>query len=156
VSTDEDNPKQQNEVVPGCLYLVGTPIGNLWRPVSSGYGSPIGRRPDAAEDTRRTLRLLNALSFRKSLDQFSRAQPDFPGPEMADRLQAGESIAWCLTPACPASPIRVKRWSAFASTGHTRWLPSRGRSRADCPVMSALSTDRFVLRGFCRQGPTRL
>lgn len=144
-----ENQTRPNEVVPGCLYLVGTPIGNLGdlSPRAASVLSAVDRI--AAEDTRRTLRLLNALSIRKPLISYHEHNQSSRGPELADRLQAGESIALVSDAGMPCisdpgeALVRLcvdRGIPVVAIPGPTAALTALS--------LSALSTDRFVFEGF--------
>ena len=80
-------------VMPGCLYLVGTPIGNLGdlSPRAAAILAAVDRI--AAEDTRRTLRLLNALSISKPMISYHEHNQAKRGAELVARLQNGETLA---------------------------------------------------------------
>lgn len=144
-----DNPNQLNEVVPGCLYLVGTPIGNLGdlSPRAVAVLSAVDRI--AAEDTRRTLRLLNALSIRKSLISYHEHNQSSRGPELADRLQAGESIALVSDAGMPCISDPGEALVRLCAERGIPVVAIPGPTAALTALsLSALSTERFVFEGF--------
>src|ERR1700743_754390 len=79
--------------VPGTLYLVPTPLGNLgditFRAVE------LLRQADvvACEDTRRTLGLLNHLGISKPLWSYHAHSPDRRSRELLRELQTGKTVA---------------------------------------------------------------
>jgi 16S rRNA (cytidine1402-2'-O)-methyltransferase len=77
----------------GTLYLVATPIGNL-RDITLRALETL-RDVDliACEDTRHTLKLLNHLRISNRLISYHEHNELERAEELADRLQAGESIA---------------------------------------------------------------
>ena len=88
--------------MPGMLYLVPTPIGNL------GDISPRARQTleeadfIAAEDTRVSLKLLNHLGIKKSLVSYYEHNKDFKGNIILDRILAGETCALVSDAGSPA------------------------------------------------------
>ena len=88
--------------MPGTLYIVGTPIGNL------GDFSPRAqetlRTVDfiAAEDTRVTAKILNHFEIRKPLVSYHEHNRKEKGPDILDRLLAGESCALVTDAGMPA------------------------------------------------------
>ena len=88
--------------MPGTLYLVPTPIGNL---------GDISRRMEetlaqadflAAEDTRVSVKLLNHLGLKKPMLTYHRHNTDTGGQAVIDRLLAGESCALVTDAGTPA------------------------------------------------------
>ena len=88
--------------MPGTLYIVGTPIGNL------GDFSPRAqetlRTVDfiAAEDTRVTAKLLNHFEIKKPLVSYHEHNRKEKGPDILERLLAGESCALVTDAGMPA------------------------------------------------------
>ena len=88
--------------MPGMLYLVPTPIGNL------GDISTRCRRTledadfIAAEDTRVTLKLLNHLGIKKSLVSYYEHNKAEKGTVILDRILAGETCALVSDAGSPA------------------------------------------------------
>jgi 16S rRNA (cytidine1402-2'-O)-methyltransferase len=78
---------------PGILYVVGTPIGNLadLAPRAAEILAVVDLV--AAEDTRRTLRLLNHLGLRKRLESYHAHNWPAKGPLLIEQLRQGRSIA---------------------------------------------------------------
>ncbi len=88
--------------MPGTLYVVGTPIGNL------GDFSPRARQTletvdfIAAEDTRVTAKLLNHFEIRKPLVSYHEHNRKEKGPDILERIMAGESCALVTDAGMPA------------------------------------------------------
>ena len=88
--------------MPGTLYLVPTPIGNL--------GDISRRMADtmaevdflAAEDTRVTLKLLNHLGFKKPMVSYYRHNSGESGGAVLSRILAGENCALVTDAGTPA------------------------------------------------------
>ena len=88
--------------MPGTLYIVGTPIGNL------GDFSPRAeetlRTVDfiAAEDTRVTVKILNHFDIRTKLVSYHEHNRKEKGPSIVERLLAGENCALVTDAGMPA------------------------------------------------------
>ena len=79
--------------MPGTLYLVPTPIGNLGD-ISRRCADTLAAVDFvAAEDTRVTLKLLNYLGLKKPLVSYYRHNTAAGGEAVLERLLAGESCA---------------------------------------------------------------
>lgn len=81
------------ETKPGKLYLVATPLGNLEDITKRALETLARVDLVAAEDTRRTLRLLNHFGIKKRLLSFFQHNEMTRTTEVIARLLAGESIA---------------------------------------------------------------
>ncbi len=135
--------------MPGMLYLVPTPIGNL------GDISPRARETleaadfIAAEDTRVSLKLLNHLGIKISLDSYYEHNKDFKGNMIVERILAGETCALVSDAGSPAiSDPGEDLVKQCAEAGITVCaIPG------PCAVITALSisgqaTGRFCFEGF--------
>ena len=135
--------------MPGMLYLVPTPIGNL------GDISPRARQTleeadfIAAEDTRVSLKLLNHLGIKKSLVSYYEHNKDFKGNIILERIIAGETCALVSDAGSPAiSDPGEDLVKLCAEHGITVCaIPG------PCAVITALSisgqaTGRFCFEGF--------
>ena len=86
--------------MPGILYIVATPIGNLddMPPrVAATFGAADFV---AAEDTRVTLKLLNHLGLKKPMMSYYEHALHH-GAAILDRIEAGESCALCSDAGMP-------------------------------------------------------
>ena len=135
--------------MPGMLYLVPTPIGNL------GDISDRARKTleeadfIAAEDTRVSLKLLNHLGIKKSLVSYFEHNKSFKGNVILERILAGETCALVSDAGSPAisdpGEDLVKLCAAHGVTVCA--IPG------PCAVITALSisgqaTGRFCFEGF--------
>ena len=88
--------------MPGILYLVPTPIGNL-SDVSDRCRAVLNEADFiAAEDTRVSLRLLNALGIKKELVSYHEHNKVKSGPYIIKRIEAGEVCALVTDAGTPA------------------------------------------------------
>lgn len=134
---------------PGALYVVATPIGNL---------ADIGRRASsvlraadlvAAEDTRRTGRLLSTLGIARPLLSVHEHNEAERVPEILRRLLAGESVALVSDAGTPLISDPGFRLVRAAQEAGIRIVPIPGASAVTTALAAAgLPTDRFVFEGF--------
>ncbi len=88
--------------MPGMLYLVPTPIGNL-SDISIRCKETLENADFiAAEDTRVTLKLLNHLGIKKSLVSYYEHNKAFKGSVIVERILAGETCALVSDAGSPA------------------------------------------------------
>ena len=88
--------------MPGMLYLVPTPIGNL-SDISLRCKETLENADFiAAEDTRVTLKLLNHLGIKKSLVSYYEHNKAFKGSVIVERILAGETCALVSDAGSPA------------------------------------------------------
>jgi 16S rRNA (cytidine1402-2'-O)-methyltransferase len=144
--------------VPGTLYVVATPIGNLGDLPPRAAAVLRAVRAVAAEDTRRTMKLFAhlgaappALLSLPAFDERGRLSP------ILDRLRAGEDVALCTdagTPGVsdPGAALVAAAWEAGA-----RVVPIPGPSAAIAALAaSGFPADRFLFSGFLpRKGGAR-
>lgn len=135
--------------MPGTLYLVPTPIGNLGD--LSRRAAETFAQVDfiAAEDTRVTLKLLNHLGLKKPLVSYYRHNTDQAGGQILDRLLNGESCALCTDAGTPAISDPGEDLVALCAAHEVPVIPLPG----PCALVTALSasglgTARFVFEGF--------
>ena len=88
----------------GVLYLVGTPIGNLGDLSERARQTLAAVDLVAAEDTRRTGRLLRSLDVRAPLVSMFEGNEEARAAELIGRLEAGEDVAVVTDGGC-RSPI---------------------------------------------------
>ena len=113
--------------MPGTLYLVGTPIGNL------GDFSPRAvetmRSVDfiAAEDTRVTLKLMNHFDIHRPLISYYEHNQNAALSCLACLRE--RAAFWSRTPVCPRSPIPVRSWCGSARRQASPSRPYRDPAR---------------------------
>ena len=135
--------------MPGMLYLVPTPIGNLGD-ISQRCRETLEQVDFiAAEDTRVTLKLLNHLGIKKSLVSYFEHNKAYKGNVILDRILAGETCALVSDAGSPAiSDPGEDLVRQCAEAGITVCaIPG------PCAVITALSisgqsTGRFCFEGF--------
>jgi 16S rRNA (cytidine1402-2'-O)-methyltransferase len=133
----------------GTLFVVGTPIGNL------GDMTPRARETlarvalVAAEDTRRTGRLLAGLDIRRPMLSFFEGNELERVAQILPRLQAGDDVALVTDGGMPGvSDPGFRLVRAAAAEGiDVRVIPGPSAAIAAL-VVSGLPTDRFVFEGF--------
>ena len=144
--------------MPGILYVVGTPIGNL-EDMSVRAVRTLGEVDFiAAEDTRVTLKLLNHFEIKKPMVSYHEHNAREKGGEILTRLLAGESCA-IVTDAgmpCISDPGEDLVRLCAQNSIDTRVIP--GPSAAiSALALSGLDTSKFVFEGFLNpQKNTRL
>ena len=135
--------------MPGMLYLVPTPIGNLGD-ISVRCRETLEQADFiAAEDTRVTIKLLNYLGIKKSLVSYFEHNKASKGNIILDRILAGETCALVSDAGSPAiSDPGEDLVKLCAEAGITVCaIPG------PCAVITALSisgqsTGRFCFEGF--------
>ena len=135
--------------MPGTLYIVGTPIGNL------GDLSPRAietlSKVDfiAAEDTRVTLKLLNHFDIKKPMTSYFEHNRREKGEQIADRMAAGESCALVTDAGMPAISDPGEDLVRLC---HTRGIPvcvvPGPTAFASALALSGLPAGRFTFEGF--------
>ena len=135
--------------MPGMLYLVPTPIGNLGD-ISQRCRETLENADFiAAEDTRVSLKLLNHLGIKKSLVSYYEHNKAFKGDKIVERILAGETCALVSDAGSPAisdpGEDLVKQCAAAGITVCA--IPG------PCAAITALSisgqaTGRFCFEGF--------
>ncbi|MCG9887303.1 MAG: 16S rRNA (cytidine(1402)-2'-O)-methyltransferase [Cyanobacteria bacterium] len=150
----EDHPSNEGAIAsgepqPSTLYVVGTPIGNLedmtYRSVKIlGAVDAI-----AAEDTRRTGRLLAHFQIKTPQIPCHEHNQTKRIPELVDRLRRGEAIALVSDAGMPGiSDPGVPLIQACIGAG-LAVVPVPGACAAIAALCaSGLATDRFTFEGF--------
>ncbi len=135
--------------MPGTLYLVGTPIGNL------GDISPRAldtlREADfiAAEDTRVTAKLLNHFEIRKPLVSYYEHNRASSGARILERLLAGENCALVTDAGMPAISDPGEDIVRQCAEAGVTVLAAPGPSAVVTALaLSGLPTGRFTFEGF--------
>ena len=144
------------ELVPGTLYLVGTPIGNV------GDLSPralhILGAVDviAAEDTRHTRGLLARFGVDRPMVSYHDHNKDARTPELVARLRDGASVAIVSDAGSPGISDPAFTLVRAAVEAGIPAVPVPGPSSLLCALeVSGLPTDRFAFEGFLPRKPGR-
>lgn len=133
----------------GKLFVVGTPIGNLGDMTQRAVETLAGVDLVAAEDTRRSGRLLDGLGIRKPLISLFEGNERERTPELLARLREGKNIGLVTDGGMPSvSDPGFRLVRACAEEGiDVRVVPGPSAAIAAL-VVSGLPTDRFVFEGF--------
>ncbi len=141
--------EEKNKVLPGMLYLVATPIGNLADISERALKvlSEVDRV--AAEDTRNTLKLLSFFGISKPVISYYEHNKRQRGEEIVASLKEGKS--WALvtdagTPAISDPGEDIVRLAAEEGISVTS-VPG-ACAAVNALALSGLSTRRFVFEGF--------
>ena len=135
--------------MPGTLYLVPTPIGNLGD-ISQRMAETLAQADFiAAEDTRVSLKLLNHLGLKKPLVSYYRHNTATSGPAILARLLAGESCALVTDAGTPAISDPGEELVALCAQEGVPVVSIPG----PCALVTALAasgqpTGRFTFEGF--------
>jgi len=135
--------------VPGKLYLVATPIGNL------GDISPRAAETlqncsfIAAEDTRVTIKLLNHLGIKKQLVSYFEHNRASSGEKILARILSGEDCALVTDAGMPAVSDPGEDLVRICAAAGIEILIVPGACSVVCALaLSALPTGRFTFEGF--------
>lgn len=133
----------------GVLHLVGTPIGNLGDVSDRARETLAEVDLVAAEDTRRTGRLLKHLGVRTRLLSFFEGNERERTVKLLDALRSGENVAVVSDAGMPGlSDPGHRLVRACAEEGiEVRVVPGPSAAIAAL-VVSGLPTDRFTFEGF--------
>ena len=135
--------------VSGILWLVGTPIGNLGDLSPRAVEVLAAADLVAAEDTRRSGRLLSGVGLTKPLVSYFEGNERERAVELLARLKEGASIALITDGGMPSVSdpgFRLVRLCGEAGV-EVRVVPGPSAAIAAL-VVSGLPTDRFVFEGF--------
>ena len=135
--------------MPGRLYLVGTPIGNL------GDISPRALRTleeadfIAAEDTRVTLRLLNHFNIKKPLVSYYEHNAKRSGVRILERILEGETCALVTDAGMPSVSDPGEDLAVLCAEAGVEISAVPGPSAVVTALaLSALPSGRFCFEGF--------
>lgn len=133
----------------GCLYMVGTPIGNL-NDMSPRVAEAF-RAADAicCEDTRVTSKLLAHLGISKTLIRCDENVIVQRAPELVDRLLAGETLAFASDAGMPSvsDPGQVLVDAARDAGVEVQVIPGPS-AYVTALVASGISCEHFFFEGF--------
>jgi 16S rRNA (cytidine1402-2'-O)-methyltransferase len=135
--------------MPGILYVVATPIGNLEDVTLRALR--ILREVDliAAEDTRRTTRLLQHYSITTPTTSLHQHNERRRAPAIIARLKAGESVALVTDAGTPVVSDPGADLVAAAHADHIKVEPIPGPTALTAALSaSGFRADQFVFAGF--------
>jgi 16S rRNA (cytidine1402-2'-O)-methyltransferase len=149
---DEAPPK----LVPGTLYLVATPIGNLEDITLRALRVLKQCDRVAAEDTRRSGQLLRHFGVSKPLVSCFQHNEARRGKELIERLRGGEAVALVTDAGSPGISDPGERLVRAVLEAGLRVEPVPGPSALVAALTaSGLATDEFHFVGFLphKSGP---
>ncbi len=134
---------------PGTLTIVATPIGNLGDITPRAAEALAQADTIAAEDTRRTLQLLNYLGIKNNLISYYRHNEEARVDQMLSLLEQGQNIALVSDAGTPgiSDPGQVLIQAA-TEAGYQVTMAPGPAACIEALVLSGLPTDRFVFEGF--------
>lgn len=134
---------------PGTLTVVATPIGNLGDITPRAVEALAQADTIAAEDTRRTLQLLNHLGIKNNLISYYRHNEEARVDYMLSLLEQGQNIALVSDAGTPgiSDPGQVLVQAA-TEAGYPVTMTPGPAACIQALVLSGLPTDRFVFEGF--------
>ena len=135
--------------MPGTLFVVATPIGNL-EDITARALRVLGEVSlIAAEDTRRTAHLLARYAITTPTTSLHEHNEEKKGGSLVERLRHGESIALVSDAGTPTVSDPGQRFIAAAIEAGIRVEPIPGPSAALAALAaSGLPTDTFLFLGF--------
>jgi 16S rRNA (cytidine1402-2'-O)-methyltransferase len=135
--------------MPGILYLVATPIGNLEDITLRALR--VLKEVDliAAEDTRHTGQLLKHFDIKKPLCSFYSHNQEQRSPELVEKLLSGQQIALVTDAGTPGISDPAVSLVAQAVKAGIRIVPIPGATALiSALVCSGLDPSRFLFLGF--------
>jgi 16S rRNA (cytidine1402-2'-O)-methyltransferase len=145
----ENDLNHDKALQPGCLYVVGTPIGNLED--ISFRALRVLKQADwiAAEDTRHTGKLLQYFQIKTPQLSYHHHNRHSRIPELLERLQQQQTLALVSDAGMPGIADPGYELIQACIAAGIRVIPIPG----SCAAITALSaagqmTDRFVFEGF--------
>jgi 16S rRNA (cytidine1402-2'-O)-methyltransferase len=142
----------------GCLYLVGTPIGNLEDITLRALRILKEVDEIACEDTRRTQKLLTHYEIRKPLVSYHEHNELTRAPELLISLEQGDKIALVSDAGMPLVSDPGHRLVSLCLRHHVPVVPIPGPSAILASLSaSGLPNEEFLFVGFlpARSGERR-
>jgi 16S rRNA (cytidine1402-2'-O)-methyltransferase len=143
------NKSNQETDTAGTLYVVATPIGNLEDITLRALR--ILKEADliAAEDTRRTLKLLNRYQISKPISSYHDHNKEQKGSYFIEKLTAGYAMALVTDAGTPGISDPGYYLVNLALDAGIRVVPVPGPTAVVTALsVSGLPTDRFVVENF--------
>lgn len=143
----------KQEIAKGCLYLCGTPIGNL-SDASTRLKETLAKvNLVAAEDTRESIKLLNAFEIKNKLFSYHEHNKMEAGPVLVEKMKAGEQIALVSDAGMPGISDPGEDLVKHCIENGIEIIPIPGPSAAiTALVVSGLPCERFTFEGFLPKG----
>lgn len=135
--------------MPGKLYVVGTPIGNLSDMTIRAVETLKSVDFICAEDTRVTAKLLNHFEIKKSLISYHEHNARQSGKNIIERLKSGESCAIVTDAGMPCISDPGEDLVRLCAENDIKTIVVPLASAAvSALAISGLSTSRFTFEGF--------
>ena len=135
--------------MPGTLYLVATPIGNLGDITPRALETIQNADLIAAEDTRRTLQLLNHFSIKGKLIHYDENNKEKQGPVLLQELLQGKNIALVTDAGFPGISDPGEAMARLAIENGIRVVPVPGANAClTALVASGLPSTPFFFGAF--------
>jgi 16S rRNA (cytidine1402-2'-O)-methyltransferase len=135
--------------MPGKLYLVGTPIGNLGDMTPRAREALAAADFIAAEDTRVSLKLLNHFAIKKPLVSYYEHNKYASGEKILERILNGETCALVTDAGMPAvSDPGADMVELCVNNGVDVFVVPGPCAAVSALAVSGLPTGRFTFEGF--------
>ena len=135
--------------MPGTLFLVATPIGNLEDMTTRAVKVLSAADIIAAEDTRHTLQLLNHFAVKGRLVRYDEHNKDKEGPVLLQELLDGKNIALVSDAGFPGIADPGEAMAKLAVANGITVVPVPGANAAlTALVASGLPSTPFFFGGF--------
>ena len=135
--------------MPGTLYLVATPIGNLDDITLRAINVLQDVDIIAAEDTRHSLKLLNHLNITKHLISYHRHNEEIKSESLINNLLEGKDIALISDAGTPVISDPGEEIVKLAIENNIKVVPIPGAcALINALIASGLDTSEFTFIGF--------
>ena len=135
--------------IPAGLYVVATPIGNLADITERARLTMAGADLIAAEDTRRTARMLTQLGIRTELISCHEHNEMQRAPQIMERIYSGQAVALVTDAGTPLMSDPGYRLVKTARDAGVTVVPIPGACAAVAALsVAGLPSDRFRFEGF--------
>ena len=147
--TENKSELQKTCVLPGTLYLVATPIGNLADITQRAIAVLDQVDIIAAEDTRHSQRLLGHLGIKSKLVAYHEHNEERSTPKLLADLESGKSIALISDAGTPLISDPGYRLVTQAHDHEIKIVPIPGVCAALASLsVAGLATDSLSLEAF--------
>ena len=147
--SNSPNHKPPSSVKKGCLYVVATPMGNLADITLRALDVLKSVDIVAAEDTRKTRRLLNHHNIQQKLISYHEHNERQRAIELLKRMEKGENIAVVSDAGTPGISDPGYRLVTAAAEAGIQVVPIPGVSALTTALSAAgMPTDAFIFAGF--------